>query len=102
MIFIGYNNPVRALRFGHEIKKTIPEVRNRLFLRAKNDTGRTFSASHELPKQVGATGIQLYSHMKFLNLQRFDEEWNRLVWVSTCYEVNKGNIAISGMSAFFE
>ncbi|HOT45057.1 MAG TPA: hypothetical protein PLM53_12895 [Spirochaetota bacterium] len=71
-------------------------------LRAKNNTGRTFLASLELPKQAGATGIQLYSHLKFLNLKRFNEERNRLVWVSAWYEVKKGNIAISGLSAFFE
>jgi hypothetical protein len=71
-------------------------------LRAKNDTGRTFSTSHELPKQAGATGIQLNCHLKFLNLKRFDEERNRLVWVSACYEIIKQDINISGLFAFFE
>jgi hypothetical protein len=71
-------------------------------LRAKNDTGRTFSTSHELPKQAGATGIQLNCHLKFLNLKRFDEERNRLVWVAVCFEIYKNNIAISGLNAFFE
>ncbi len=71
-------------------------------LRAKNDTARTFSPSHELPKQAGATGIQLYSHLKFLNLKRFDEERNRLVWISAYYEVDKQEFRICGLLAFFE
>jgi len=58
--------------------------------------------SHELPKQVGATGIQLNSHLKFLNLKRFDEERNRLFWISAKYEVNKQEIQINGIIAFFE
>ena len=79
-----------------------PADRKHLFLRAKNDTARSFSAYHELPKQAGATGIQLNCHLKFLNLNRFDDERNRLVWISAWYKVNKGNMAISGLSAFFE
>jgi len=71
-------------------------------LRAKNDRARTFSVYQELPKQAGANGIQLYSHLKFLNLKRFDEERNRLIWVSACYGINRNNITISELSAFFE
>jgi len=77
-------------------------VRKRLVLRAKNDTGRTFSASHELPKQTGATGIQLYSHLKFLNLKRFDEELNRLVWVLAYYQVSRNAVELTGLNSFFE
>jgi hypothetical protein len=73
-----------------------------VFIRAKNDTAQTFSIFHELPKQAGATGLQLNSYLKFLNLKRFDEERNRLVWMSACYEVNKDNIVVSGLNAFFE
>jgi len=71
-------------------------------LRAKNDTARTFSPSHELPKQAGATGLQLNCHLKFINLKRFDEERNRLVWVSSWYEVDRNNITLTGLNAFFE
>jgi len=71
-------------------------------LRAKNDTGRTFSISHELPKQAGATGQQLNCYLKFLNLKRFDEERNRLLWISAKYAVNKQEIEINGLIAFFE
>jgi len=71
-------------------------------LRAKNDTAQTFSVYHELPKQVGATGLQLNSYLKFLNLKRFDEERNRLVWISARYEVIKHGMKISKLVAFFE
>jgi len=69
-------------------------------LRAKNDTAQTFSVYRELPKQVGATGLQLNSYLKFLNLKRFNEERNRLVWVSAYYEFGRNNIAINGLNAF--
>jgi len=71
-------------------------------LRAKNDTAQTFSVSYELPKQAGATGLQLYSHLKFVNLKKFDEERNRLVRVSAFYEVIKQDIKLSGLIVFFE
>jgi len=71
-------------------------------LRAKNDTAQTFSVYRELPKQAGATGLQLNSYLKFLNLKRFDEERNRLVWVSARYEIGMKNISVSGLNSFFE
>jgi len=71
-------------------------------LRAKNDTAQTFSVYRELPKQEGATGLQLNSYLKFLNLKRFDEERNRLVWVSARYELKKQKVQINGLLAFFE
>jgi hypothetical protein len=46
--------------------------------------------------------MQLNSYLKFLNLKHFDEERNRLLWVSACYGINKNIIGISGLSAFFE
>jgi len=55
-----------------------------------------------LPKQVGATGLQLNSYLKFLNLKRFDEERNRLVWISARYELKKQKVQINGLLAFFE
>jgi len=71
-------------------------------LRAKNDTSQIFSVYHELPKQAGAIGLQLNSYLKFLNLKRFDEERNRLVWILARYDVAKQDMKISGFIAFFE
>ncbi len=85
------NNAARTFRFGQCVR-----------LRAKNDTAQTFSVYHELPKQVGATGRQLNSYLKFINLKRFDEERNRLVWVSARIVVNRYSIDVSGLNAFFE
>ncbi len=33
---------------------------------------------------------------------RFDEERKRLVWISANYEVDRNNLSISGLNAFFE
>jgi hypothetical protein len=84
-------NAALTMRFGQ-----------RRALRAKNDTAQTFSAYRELPKQDGATGLQLNCHLKFINLKRFDEERNRLVWISGRYDVSKQGMKISGLIAFFE
>jgi hypothetical protein len=55
-----------------------------------------------LPKQVGATGLQLNSYLKLLYLKRFDEERKRLVWVSARYEIGMKNISVSKLNSFFE
>ncbi len=46
--------------------------------------------------------LQLNCHLKFLDLKRFDEERNKLLWVSAWYEVKRNTVSISGLNAFFE